>query len=310
MNLSPKLNTAAQVEGYKKYHMDSAFVLLGVAGVSEALGSVLRFPEDSTPFVAEYGVKSKEDLQHIEPLKFSNAGRFPLFLENLERLLEAFGDEVPVDLCLTAAFTTAANLCGTEFLMRQLYQDPEFVHRILRISLDAILVFLDKAVSLDISFSIGEPTASGDLISEKMFVEYAFPYLRELISAVRVSGRRISSLHICGNTKKIWNSMVEAGADILSLDEAIDLKSAKKTIGDRAALMGNIAPTDVMLLGNPQAVDEAVKKCISDAYDNPRGYILALGCGMPKNTPPENIHAFFNAARKYGKYPLKNPYEV
>jgi uroporphyrinogen decarboxylase len=143
-----------------------------------------------------------------------------------------------------------------------------------------------------------------------MFVEFAFPYLKELISAVRASGRRLSSLHICGNTKRIWNSMADAGADILSLDEVIDLGSAKKAVGDRTALMGNIAPADVMLLGNPRTVDDAVKKCLGNAYDNPRGYILALGCGMPKDTPPENIDAFFNAAWKYGKYPLKNPYEV
>jgi uroporphyrinogen decarboxylase len=307
IHLSARVNTDAQVAAYNTYHMDGAVVLLGVAGASEVLGSALEFPLESTPFVTEYGIKSQEDIDRVEIPEFSKAGRYTMFFENIEMLLEAFGDEVPVDVCLSGPFTTAGNLYGTENLMRALYTNPEFVHRLLRISLDAIMLFVQKAATLDITFSVGEPTASGSLINKKMSQDFAFPYLKELFDNIKSLNRRLSSLHICGNTKKIWNEMVDSGADIISLDEQIDLLEAKKSIGSRATLMGNVCPTEVMLLGTPETVDSAVKKCIADAYDNPRGYILGLGCGLPKQTPPENIYAFYDAAWKYGKYPLQNP---
>jgi uroporphyrinogen decarboxylase len=46
------------------------------------------------------------------------------------------------------------------------------------------------------------------------------------------------------------------------------------------------------------------RECISKGWDSPRGYILGLGCGLPIDTPPENIHALVQAAREYGTWPL------
>ncbi|HBC91733.1 MAG TPA: uroporphyrinogen decarboxylase, partial [Pelotomaculum sp.] len=63
---------------------------------------------------------------------------------------------------------------------------------------------------------------------------------------------------------------------------------------------------DAMYLGTPEDVVEDVKQGLRQAYDNPKGYIVQMGCGLPINTPPENIHALVGAVRKYGRYPL-NP---
>jgi uroporphyrinogen decarboxylase len=59
-----------------------------------------------------------------------------------------------------------------------------------------------------------------------------------------------------------------------------------------------------MLLGTPLDVEQDVKECLRKTYDNPKGYVLSLGCGLPYDAPPENIHALVEAARKFGKYPL------
>lgn len=65
-------------------------------------------------------------------------------------------------------------------------------------------------------------------------------------------------------------------------------------------------PTQTMFLGTPEDVEKDAKECLRKAYDNPKGYILSLGCGLPIDTPPENILALREAARKYGRYPF-NP---
>ncbi len=100
--------------------------------------------------------------------------------------------------------------------------------------------------------------------------------------------------------------MAESGAGILSLDNAVNLEEAKHAVGDKVMLSGNVAPTETMYLGNRLNVENEAKECIRKTYDNPKGYILGLGCGLPYDTPPENVHALLHAARKYGKYPI-NP---
>ena len=127
---------------------------------------------------------------------------------------------------------------------------------------------------------------------------------KEVIDTIRISGKSAPSLHICGNTKRMWALMADAGAGSLSLDDTIDLSEAKKVVGDRVILVGNVKPTQTMYLGNPADVERDVKECLRNAYDNPKGYILSLGCGLPIDTPPENIFALREAARKFGKYPF------
>ncbi len=99
--------------------------------------------------------------------------------------------------------------------------------------------------------------------------------------------------------------MADTGVGVLSLDDIIDIKEAKKRVGHRVALLGNIRPTAVMYLGTPDDVRDNVRECLAKTWDSPKGYILGLGCGLPIDTPPENIHALVQAAREYGRWSLK-----
>ena len=69
-------------------------------------------------------------------------------------------------------------------------------------------------------------------------------------------------------------------------------------------LVGNVDPVEVMILGTPEDVDRAVLKCIQDAYDCKNGYVLCTGCDLNGNIPLDNLEAFMDAARKYGKHPV------
>jgi uroporphyrinogen decarboxylase len=60
-----------------------------------------------------------------------------------------------------------------------------------------------------------------------------------------------------------------------------------------------------MYLGTPDDVRANTLECLAKGWDTPKGYILGLGCGLPIDTPSENIHALVNAAREYGRWPIE-----
>jgi uroporphyrinogen decarboxylase len=60
-----------------------------------------------------------------------------------------------------------------------------------------------------------------------------------------------------------------------------------------------------MYLGSPDDVRANALECMGKGWDNPKGYILGLGCGLPIDTPPDNIHALVDVAREYGQWPLE-----
>jgi uroporphyrinogen decarboxylase len=48
-----------------------------------------------------------------------------------------------------------------------------------------------------------------------------------------------------------------------------------------------------------------VIECLQKAWDAPKGFVLASGCGLPINAPRANVEALMEAARTVGRYPLR-----
>jgi uroporphyrinogen decarboxylase len=302
---SAKINAQAQIAALKEYGQDSVAVGLGLTGIAEAAGSKVALPDYSSPYVGEFAIKDPADLEKLDIPDPARFYKFTVIREAIEILKEEVGDSVSIGCGLAGPLTTANNLRGAENLMKDIYNRPEFVHQLLDFSVRSSVPFVQELAKMDVTISVADPVSSGSLIGPKVFQEFAFPYLKRLIEEIsRVS--KPPSLHICGNTNKILAGMADTGAGTLSLDSLVDLEFAKNKVGDRVIISGNVRPAETMFLGTPVTVEENIKECISKAYDSPKGYILGLGCGMPFRTPPANIHAFFDAARKYGQYPY-NP---
>lgn len=250
-------------------------------------------------------VKEDADLDRLPPLHRENE-HLQLCFRAAEILLDKLGGEVSVAIGLRAPFSTAATLRGVEPFMRELYFKPEQVHRLLQLTLDNLITVVNVIVKLGAAVSISDPVASGSLISSRHYREFALPYTQKLIAAVKAAGGSAPTLHICGNTKKIWAAMADTGAGTLSVEDNIDLTEIKQAVGDRVIIAGNIRPAEAMYLGKPADVAADVKKGLRQAFDSPKGYIVQLGCGLPIDTPPANIHALISAVRQYGRYPV-NP---
>jgi len=294
----------AQIAAYKTYKLDFVGVSPGHTGVAEALGSKLEFPEYSTPFVKEFALDDITNLKNLEIPDPRKNGRFPLFLEALEILIERVGNEAPVGVLIGGPFSTAYSLRGAENLLKDVYNNPEFLHELLDFCVESTIPFIQEVAKLGVGVGIVDPVSSGSLISREVFRTFSLPYLKKLIGEInKVSTPPV--LHICGRTRKIIGDLADTGAGLLSLDNSVDLEEAKQEIGHKITLLGNIRPAETMYLGTTEMVEQNVRECLRKGYNSPRGYILAMGCELPIKTPPANVHALSAAVRKYGQYPYR-----
>jgi len=302
-NKSAQLLAKGQIAAWRAYGADMVNTGPGLTGIPEAIGSTLAFP-DNSPFVADFAVSKESDLDRLKVPDPEKDGRLPLFLEAGSIVVREIGDQVPVSMTTSGPFTTAANIRGTETFLRDLHKNPEFAHRLLRLATETIVRFAEKATQIGARLGLADPVASGTLISQRQFRAFALPYLNEIVERITAFAGAPPSLHICGNTAKIWGDMADTGVSVLSLDDMVDIGEAKTAVGTRVAILGNIRPTEVMYLGEPEDVRQNVRECLSKGWDSPKGYILGLGCALPIDTPPQNIHALVRAARDYGRWPL------
>lgn len=275
---------------------ESSFNLL-----AEAMGCVMRFPDDSVPQVAEHVIKTPSDLDRIEIPDPHKSGRLPIHMKMLTLLKDEVKDQVPLFAYTPGPFTLAGQLGGINPLMMATIQDPEYVHAITDITLQASLRYALANIEAGADVIItADPTASGSLISPTTFKTFAAPQITKIVSAVTKAGAK-ASLHICGKTTPILDQMAATGVKVLELDHLVNLTEAKQRIGEQAILMGNLDPAELLLSGTPNQVETAAKVCIEGVGADGR-YILSSGCEIPPQAPLDNIRAMVTAAQKYGQF--------
>jgi len=141
---------------------------------------------------------------------------------------------------------------------------------------------------------LSDPTSSGDAVSPKVWEEFGLPYTKRVVEALKKMGVKIT-MHICGDTTDRLELLALTGVDGLSLDHKVDLVYAKKVVGDRVCLIGNLNPTDTLVFKSADQVYEEARSLISAM--GPSRFILSSGCSIPANAPPENIEAMVKAAK-------------
>lgn len=80
---------------------------------------------------------------------------------------------------------------------------------------------------------------------------------------------------------------------MISLDQFVDMNSARHRLGQWKPVSGNVDP--LVLLGPESGIQAAVRSCIRDA--GRVGHILNLGHGVLQQTPERAVATFVDAAK-------------
>lgn len=293
----------ANVATYKKYGHDMICLLDATATTAEAAGTILNYPEEMAAYVDVPLVQTKDDIKKLRPLDPTKDGRLPNYLIATEYCVSEVGDEVFVGTLYAGPFTTAACLRGTETFMRDIFKDKELAHQLLRYSTDVTLPFLDEVIKRGGVPVLCEPVGTGSILSPKAFAEFVEPYMKEITDHVKSKGLP-GMTHICGDSAPILEPWLRTGPMVISVDR-VDIGDFSRRVGDKVGIMGNVTPGKTLFMGTPEDVDAEVKEVMEQAGKNPCGFVLASGCEVPIETPPENLFAMMDAARKYGQHPLQ-----
>lgn len=298
-NTDARALASSVIATYKTFGLDGAKVFTDLFTLSEAMGAKMKFPLDDTPDLLEPAITDVSQIDHLEPIDPYKDGRLPLHLESMKYVYDEIGLQVPCSALVVGPFTSAFFLIGVERLIKLMLKNPEAVHRLCEISLQSCISFADAAIEQGMTPGIAEPMSSCTVVSPKHFREFAKPYIKRLVSHLKSRGKGVS-IHICGKTEGIFEDLVDIGIDAFSIDNVVDLRTCVDAIGDRVKIAGNVDPSNVMFLGSPEDVRKETIKCVKAAWDSPKGFMIMPGCGLPVETPIQNIHAMMDTAREIG----------
>ena len=291
---NPTILAETLLFAWERYRYDGIYVSSDNHILSEAMGSELIFPDDTypverRPFLTDY--KNLNKLKVPNPYK---NGRMPVILRATQIISERLGKNFFIETCIDSGpFGLACTLRNINSFLIDLYDNPSKALDLLDLCTQTVKVYgIAIAKSGAHAIQFGDSAAS--LISREFYKKFVLPFEQEVFREISKLGVK-TILHICGDSTHILEEMASSGADCLEIDHRVDIGYAKRRVGNRVCLKGNLAPSRLLLQGTSEQVYREAKKCIKIANGN-GGFILNPGCEVPADTPSENILAMVKAA--------------
>ncbi len=285
----------SQLRCAKTFNYDLVTVCSDAYREASAIGEKIEFPYDGVPFCKERLIKSEADFKNLKLPDVRKCERTADRINGVRLLSNSVKNNLPVFGWIEAPFQETSILRGLTEMMRDLYSKPEFVKEVLEFVCDVEIEFGLAQIEAGADV-IGAGDAVASMISKKHFNEYELPYIKKVFRKLKEAGAK-TKYHICGNAGHLVELLGEIDADIINFDYYVDLKEAKRLIGNKVCIKGNIDPVAVLLQGNPDSIATACNKCIDDA--GPDGFLLSPGCEVPTATSHENFKAMVKSAYDY-----------
>ncbi len=267
----PRTMVEAQLVLHEKVGQDVIAIGADNYYIAEGFGCITTRSEDELPSLETPPLADINDVFDLEVPDPYKDGRMPVMLEGIRLARQAVGEEAVVRSPGTGPFALASYLIGTQEWLMEIAlieagiegANEKAVLHALELTTEALIRF-GKAcwdAGADILHN-GDSLASCNVISPRTYERFAYPYQKRVFTAWAEHGVTRKLLHICGDSTKVLHLYADTGADMVEIDNAVDMAVAKRLIGDRVAVVGNVHTVTELLQGTPESVATSAQRCI------------------------------------------------
>jgi MtaA/CmuA family methyltransferase len=304
----PQKAVKAMLNYFERHEPDVVLAYNDLAKEAEATGCKVKYSDYVVPSIETHVIQDDKGklagLEIPDPLK---AARLPAFLEVCEGLMAA---KLPTAVGAVAVgpWTIAMLMRNPEVMLLDTFEDPDFIHQLMRFTTEYCKRWGDAIVKTKIGLSFSEPTASISLISPDNYREFIAPYHRELVDYFKAQKVGLTT-HICGTTYPIYEDLIQCGFTTISFD--LDQQADPALKVDQLARFMEVSKKRAVAIGNVDAtlferatraeIEAEVRRCVDTAARH-SGFILSTSCEIPPRSRPEIVQWFMDTAKDYGRY--------
>ena len=292
---SPELACEVTLQPLDRFALDAAILFSDILTVPDAMGLGLYFAEGEGPRF-ERPIREEKD---VDALAAPDLDRLRYVFDAVTLIRRELKGRVPLIGFSGSPFTLACYMIeggGSDDFRRvktMLYSRPDLLHRVLATNAAAVTAYLNAQIDAGAQAVMVFDTWGG-MLSDAAFHEFSLAYSRTVLEGLTRSreGRAVPRILFTKGGGPWLEAMAEAGADALGVDWQTDIGTARRRVGARVALQGNMDP---MVLFAPPAAIEAEARRILDAFGGGPGHVFNLGHGVSQHTPPEHVQALVEA---------------
>ncbi len=300
---SPALACEVTLQPLARYPLDAAILFSDILTVPDAMGLGLYFsegegPRFERPLREEWAIR---DLAVPDPYD-----RLRYVMDAVAEIRRALAGSVPLIGFAGSPFTLACYMVeggsGSDFrhLKTMIYDRPDLAHRILSVNAEAVTQYLNAQIEAGAQ-AVMLFDSWGGCLADAAYREFSLAYMRRVVAGLirEKDGQRIPSIVFTKGGGLWLEAIADCGCDALGLDWTIDIGAARRRVGDRVALQGNLDPN--VLFASPEAIARETRAVLDSFGPADTGHVFNLGHGISQFTPPEHVTALVDTVHEHSR---------
>jgi uroporphyrinogen decarboxylase len=299
---SPALACEVTLQPLARYDLDAAILFSDILTVPDAMGLGLYFAEGEGPKF-ERPLREEWEIRNLAVPDPNAELRY--VMDAVAEIRRALDGSVPLIGFSGSPFTLACYMieggASDDFrrVKTMLYDRPDLLHHVLDVTARSVTAYLNAQIESGAQAVMLFDTWGGSL-AHGAYLEFSLAYLERIVAGLtrEREGERVPVI-VFTKGGAVWLERIAAcGCDAVGLDWTVDIGEARRRVGDRVALQGNLDP--MALFASPEKV-AAQARTILDAFGPHPGHVFNLGHGISQFTPPDTVSVLVDAVHAHSR---------
>jgi uroporphyrinogen decarboxylase len=300
MCTTPEIACEITLQPVERYPLDAAILFSDILTIPHAMNLGLNFETGEGPRF-ERPVRAPSD---IDKLRVPDPGSDLKYVIDAVRLIRReLNGRIPLIGFAGSPWTVATYMVegggskGFGIIKRMLYESAAELHRLLKVLAAATVSYLNAQIAAGAQAVMLFDTWGG-VLTPAQFAEFSLHYMAEVVAALtrEAEGRRVPSIVFTKGGGAWLPAIAAIGCDALGVDWTTDLREARRAVGDRVALQGNLDPS--ALFAPPDVLRTETLRVLQ-SYGTGAGHVFNLGHGITPDVDPERVAVLVETVGAY-----------
>lgn len=304
MSLCRNADLACEVtlQPLRRYALDAAILFSDILTIPDAMGLGLSFGAGEGPKFAR-PIEHKIQVDNL-PIP-DPEGELQYVMNAVRTIRRELKGEVPLIGFSGSPWTLATYMVeggsskAFTKIKKMMYADPQILHALLDKLADSVILYLNAQIKAGAQAVMVFDTWGGVLAHEE-YKTFSLQYMQKIVEGlIRENEGRKVPVTLFTKGGGLWlEAIADTGCDAVGLDWTVDIRDAKKRVGHKVALQGNMDPS--VLYATAARIEQEVKNILA-GFGEGSGHVFNLGHGIHQDVPTESPKVFVNAIHEFSK---------
>ncbi|BCD96077.1 uroporphyrinogen decarboxylase [Marinagarivorans cellulosilyticus] len=297
--MNPELACEVTMQPLERYPLDAAILFSDILTIPDAMGLGLYFETGEGPKFK----KTVTTAADVDALPIVNTLQDLPYVPNAVRTIrKELNGRVPLIGFSGSPWTLATYMVegGSSKDFRKAkalaYNDPGLMHALLDKLAISVTEYLNEQIKAGAQ-AVQIFDSWGGALAHDAYREFSLKPMQKIVDGLirEYDGRKVPVIMFTKGGGQSLEAMADTGPDALGLDWTTPISDARRRVGDKVALQGNMDPS--ILYAKPERIRQEVAKILAD-YGHGSGHVFNLGHGITPEVDPANAGAFIECVHE------------